>query len=47
MAKKTYEIVQTLVFYVKANNEEDALAEFEEYDNSMAKNNDIEIQECD
>ena len=46
MAKKTYEIVQTLVFYVKANNEAEAMAEFQEYDNSMAKRNDIEIEVC-
>ena len=46
MAKKlnTYQITQTLTFFVKAKDEDEALDEFAEYDNSMAKYNEVEIE---
>ena len=43
---KTYQVTQTLTFYIKAQDEEQALEEFGEYDNSMAKHNDVEIEEA-
>ena len=46
MAKlKTFQITQTLTFYVKAQDEDTARDEFDEYDNSMAKYNEVEIEE--
>ena len=40
-----YEIKQTLVFQVMANSKQEALEEFGEYDNSMARSNDVEVRE--